>query len=170
MSPWRWRFNLICSLKLLPIIYLSCIFCLRCSQKLYNIWRHYLKFAYKKNCSTDSAGSFVDACSFSYVVLLSCSVASVSCSIIRVNTATLQIQLVDVCCMIPRPYLLSVAPHTHCWSPPKQKRGYAPGYDTIRDAILTYARKPTWVGLIYRTETTTKNCKTEKLKSKNSLC
>jgi len=40
-------------------------------------------------------------------------------------------------------------------------------YDTIRDAILTCARKPTWVGLIYRTETTTKNCKTEKLTSKN---
>jgi len=30
-------------------------------------------------------------------------------------------------------------------------------YDTIRDAILTCARKPTWVGLIYRRETTTKN-------------
>ena len=43
-------------------------------------------------------------------------------------------------------------------------------YDTIRDAILTCARKPTQVGLIYRTETTTKNCKREKLKSKNSLC
>ena len=42
-------------------------------------------------------------------------------------------------------------------------------YDTIRDAILTCARKPTWVGLIYRMQTTTKNCKTEKLKSKNSL-
>ena len=40
-------------------------------------------------------------------------------------------------------------------------------YDTIRDAILTCARKPTWVSLIYRTETTTKRCKTEKLKSKN---
>ena len=40
-------------------------------------------------------------------------------------------------------------------------------YDTIRDDISTCARKPTWVGLIYRTETTTKNCKTEKLKSKN---
>ena len=40
-------------------------------------------------------------------------------------------------------------------------------YDTIRDAILTCARKPTWIGLIYRTETTTKNCKTEKLKSKS---
>ena len=43
-------------------------------------------------------------------------------------------------------------------------------YDTIRYemlfSILTCARKPTWVGLIYRTETTTKNCKTEKLKSK----
>jgi len=38
---------------------------------------------------------------------------------------------------------------------------------TIRDAVLTCARKPTWVGLIYRTETTTKNCKTEKLKSKS---
>jgi len=40
-------------------------------------------------------------------------------------------------------------------------------YDTIRDAILTCARKPTRVGLIYRTEPTTKNCKTEKLQSKN---
>ena len=39
-------------------------------------------------------------------------------------------------------------------------------YDTIRDAILTCARKPTRASLIYRTETTT-NCKTEKLKSKN---
>jgi len=37
----------------------------------------------------------------------------------------------------------------------------------IRDAILMCARKPTSVRLIYRTETTTKNCKTEKLKSKN---
>ena len=36
-------------------------------------------------------------------------------------------------------------------------------YDTIRDAILTCARKPTQVGLIYRMETTTKNCKREKL-------
>jgi len=37
----------------------------------------------------------------------------------------------------------------------------------IRDAILMCARKPTSVSLIYRTETTTKNCKTEKLNSKN---
>ena len=42
----------------------------------------------------------------------------------------------------------------------------APEIDTIRDAILTCAQKPRRVGLIYRTETTTKNCKTEKLKSK----
>ena len=47
------------------------------------------------------------------------------------------------------------------------KLWYTIRYDTIRDAILTCARKPTWVGLIYRTETTTKNCKTEKLKSKS---
>ena len=40
-------------------------------------------------------------------------------------------------------------------------------YDTIRDAIFTCARKPTRVSLIYRTETTTKNRKTEKLISKN---
>ena len=40
-------------------------------------------------------------------------------------------------------------------------------YDTIRDAILTCARKPTRVSLINRTETTTKKCKTEKLKTKN---
>ena len=32
-------------------------------------------------------------------------------------------------------------------------------YDTIRDAVLTCARKPTWVSLIYRTEPTTKKCK-----------
>ena len=31
-------------------------------------------------------------------------------------------------------------------------------YDTTRDAILTCARKPTWVSLIYRTEPTTKKC------------
>jgi len=40
-------------------------------------------------------------------------------------------------------------------------------YYTIRDVILTCARKPTSVSLIYRTEPTTKKCKTEKkLKSK----
>jgi len=33
--------------------------------------------------------------------------------------------------------------------------------DTIRDAILTCARKPTWVSLIYRTEPTAKKCKTK---------
>ena len=38
---------------------------------------------------------------------------------------------------------------------------------TIRDAILTCARKLTWVSLIYCAETTTKKCKTEKVKSKN---
>jgi len=47
-------------------------------------------------------------------------------------------------------------------------------YDTIRDAILTCARKPTRVSLIYRTEPTTKKCKTEKKRicsevSENSL-
>ena len=41
---------------------------------------------------------------------------------------------------------------------------YPKTYDTIRDAILTCARKPTRVSLIYRTEPTTK---TEELKSKN---
>ena len=41
-------------------------------------------------------------------------------------------------------------------------------HDTIRDDILTCARKPTGVSLIYRTEPTTKKCKTEKLKSKNA--
>jgi len=38
-------------------------------------------------------------------------------------------------------------------------------YYTIRDAILTFDRKPTWASLIYRTETTTKKCKTEKVKT-----
>jgi len=36
------------------------------------------------------------------------------------------------------------------------------GYDTIQYSILTCARKPTRVSLIYRTETTAKKCKTEK--------
>jgi len=37
---------------------------------------------------------------------------------------------------------------------------------TIQDAILTCARKPTRVGLIYRTETTTEKCKkTQKVKT-----
>ena len=40
-------------------------------------------------------------------------------------------------------------------------------YDTIRDAILTCAQKPTRVILIHCTETTTKKWNTEKLKSKN---
>ena len=35
-------------------------------------------------------------------------------------------------------------------------------YDTIRDAILRCARKPTWVSLIYRTQPTTKKCKNRK--------
>jgi len=41
-------------------------------------------------------------------------------------------------------------------------------YDTILDAILTCARKPIWVSLIYRPETTTKKCKTEELKRKKT--
>jgi len=39
---------------------------------------------------------------------------------------------------------------------------------TIWDAILMCAQKPTWVSLIYRTET--KKWKTEKLKSKKQIC
>ena len=35
-------------------------------------------------------------------------------------------------------------------------------YDMIRDAILTCARKPTWVSLIYRTEPTSKKWKKQK--------
>ena len=44
------------------------------------------------------------------------------------------------------------------------------GHDTIRCAILTCARKPTWVSFIYRTETTTQTWTTEKLKSKKRIC
>jgi len=41
-------------------------------------------------------------------------------------------------------------------------------YCTLRDAILTCARKPTWVSLIYRTEPITKKCKNrKKLKLEN---
>jgi len=44
-------------------------------------------------------------------------------------------------------------------------------YDTIRDAILTCARKPARVSLIYRTEPTTKKCKTrKKTKSRRQIC
>ena len=44
-------------------------------------------------------------------------------------------------------------------------------HDTIRDAILTCARKPTWVSLIYRTEPTTKKCKNrKKTKSRKQIC
>ena len=43
-------------------------------------------------------------------------------------------------------------------------------YDTVRDAILTCARKPTWVSLIYRTETTTKKCNNRKTKSTKQIC
>ena len=49
-------------------------------------------------------------------------------------------------------------------------RGHGIRYDTIRDAILTCARKPTRVSLIYRTEPTTKKCKTEKTKSRKQIC
>ena len=43
--------------------------------------------------------------------------------------------------------------------------------DTIRDAILTCARKPTCVSLIYRTEPTTKKCKNrKKTKSRKQIC
>ena len=43
-------------------------------------------------------------------------------------------------------------------------------YDTIRGAILTCARKPTRVSLIYRTEPTTKKCKNRKTKSRKQIC
>ena len=43
-------------------------------------------------------------------------------------------------------------------------------YDTIRDAILTCVRKPTWVSLIYRTQPTTKKCKNRKTKSWKQIC
>ena len=44
-------------------------------------------------------------------------------------------------------------------------------YDTIRDAILTCARKPTWVSLIYRTEPTTEKCNNrKKTKSRKQIC
>ena len=50
-----------------------------------------------------------------------------------------------------------------------QHTGGSIRYDTIRDAIPTCARTPTRVSLIYRTEPTTKKCKskTEKLRVEN---
>jgi len=41
---------------------------------------------------------------------------------------------------------------------------------TIRDAILTCARKPAWVSLIYRTEPTTKMCENRKTISRKQIC
>ena len=52
----------------------------------------------------------------------------------------------------------------------QQQRVLCTYYTMIRDAILTCARKPTRVSSIYRTKTTTKKCKTEKLKSKKRIC
>jgi len=77
-----------------------------------------------------------------------------------------------VCALYRRIFWPLCANTTSCLQPQISQRRQRttepqPRYDTIRDAILTCARKPTWVGLIYRTEPTTKNCKTEKLKSKN---
>ena len=43
-------------------------------------------------------------------------------------------------------------------------------YDTIRDAILTCARKPTRVSLIYRTKPTTRKCKNRKTNSRKQIC
>ena len=46
-------------------------------------------------------------------------------------------------------------------------------YDTIRDAILTCARKPTRVSLgplSYRTEPTTRKCKNRTTKSRKQIC
>jgi len=43
-------------------------------------------------------------------------------------------------------------------------------YDTIRDAILTCARKLTRVILIYRTEPTIKKCKNRKTKRRKHIC
>jgi len=43
-------------------------------------------------------------------------------------------------------------------------------YDTIRDVILTCARKPTWVSLIYHTEPTIKKCKNRKTTSRKQIC
>ena len=48
---------------------------------------------------------------------------------------------------------------------------YTIRYDTVRDAILTCAQKPTRVSLIYGTEPTTKKWNTEKkLKSEKRIC
>ena len=57
------------------------------------------------------------------------------------------------------------------WGSWFQARSPASRYDTIRDAILTCARKPTWVSLIYCTEPTTKKCKNrKKTKSRKQIC
>ena len=51
-----------------------------------------------------------------------------------------------------------------------RRQGACIRYDTIRDAILTCARNPTWVSLIYRTQPTTKKCKNRKTKSRKQIC
>jgi len=59
-------------------------------------------------------------------------------------------------------YSLTLDRHTL----PTGKRHVKTSYDTIWDAILTCARKLTWVSLICHTKPTTKKWKTEKRKSK----
>jgi len=65
----------------------------------------------------------------------------------------------------PRP----VGPTTRRQSTPPSKCLCIVGYNTIRDAILTCARKPTWVSVICRTEPTTKKCKNRKTKSRKQI-
>ena len=61
-----------------------------------------------------------------------------------------------------------VAARDHCNARHHYRRAHV-RYDTIRDAILTCARKPTWIGLIYRMETTTKNVKQKNWKAKADM-
>jgi len=53
---------------------------------------------------------------------------------------------------------------------PPYKPWLKPSYDTIQDAILTCNQKLTWISFIHCMEPTTKEWKTEKLKSKKRAC
>jgi len=60
---------------------------------------------------------------------------------------------------------LSVSVTSRCSIETERNKG-----NTIRDAILTCARKPTRVSLIYRTKPTSKKCKNRKTKSRKQMC
>jgi len=66
--------------------------------------------------------------------------------------------------------MLAVVPRLPSWIFRVVREKRAKERDTIWDAILTCARKPTWDSLIYCAELTTKKCKNRKTTSRKQIC